>query len=579
MVQVSVVAGTYNRLPLLQEMVASARQSAKDLDLEIVLVDGGSTDGTQDWCKGQPDITLIEHGELLGAIQAYNDGCAAASGEYVVIGNDDITFDADTIHRAFWFMRSNPEIGQGAFGHRFQRRGEPNTPKVQGAFSYIYGQCCITPKWLGDWAGWWGDEGMRTYGGDTRLSLRIWELGWPVVQAPGCSVTDREHQDELREINSDSPWRQAKVDGKTHPDLEKFNRWWPVQRLPHRNDWIGTPARRVLRKAALGNLRTMRFKGMMRAQDKPRTALIDVFGELGPVQQVNQNAEQLAHRNTWQQRIVEIVNGFQPDLLILQAQRPGVQSITLETIQTLRQRMPYMLILNFDGDTHYPLEPWHAEIAQAVDLQLVVSPIVFPWYAARGIAVAYWPIGIEQEYLDQQRAAVVDGPDVLFTGALYGIGHFPEAEFRRDAVLALSKSGLRFDLFGYGWENVGLKAGQSVEEHAKNADMMARAKMTLSISQSKELWGYSSDRLYNITATGCPALVQRFAGMEQHGYVDGETCIVFHTIDEMVQKARYYLEHEAQREAIGAAGRVMTHNRHTWRHRVDSLFAILEGLP
>ena len=57
---ISLVSGTYNRLPLLKRMVASARQSAADLPLEIVLVDGGSTDGTIAWCKSQPDIVLIE---------------------------------------------------------------------------------------------------------------------------------------------------------------------------------------------------------------------------------------------------------------------------------------------------------------------------------------------------------------------------------------------------------------------------------------------------------------------------------------------------------------------------------------
>ena len=109
--------------------------------------------------------------------------------------------------------------------------------------------------------------------------------------------------------------------------------------------------------------------------------------------------------------------------------------------------------------------------------------------------------------------------------------------------------------------------------------MMASAKMTLSISQASDLWGYTSDRLYNITATGCPALVQRFAGMDAHGYVDGETCIAFETFDEMLEKARYYVDNEDEREAIGAAGRVMTLERHTWARRLDGLWAMLEGLP
>lgn len=575
----TVVSGTYNRLDLLKQMVTSARRSAGALPLHFALCDGGSTDGTIDWMRQQPDITIVEHGELRGAIKAYNDAAAVADTPYVVIANDDITFDGDTLARAYGYMEANPDVGIGAFYHQYQRRGpDQKAGIVQNAYGYLYGQCCIVRRWLGDLAGWWGTDGMRTYGGDTRLSLQLWEWGWPTVPIHGCAVIDHEHQDELREINSDTPWLEARADGTIHPDLIRFTRRWK-DRLPARDEWLQPPSRRVLRKAMAGSLRSLRFKGMMRSTDKPRMALVDALAKFGSARLVNQNAEFIAHKDRWQDRIFDIVLEQQPDLLLLQAQRPGPQTIHVATVQRIKQAMPWLFIINWDGDTHYPLDDWHFEIAAVVDLQLTVSPTVFPQYAARGIGVGYWPIGIEQEYLDQDRARVVDGPDVLFLGALYGIGTFPEAEFRRDAVVALAQSDLNFDLYGHGWQAVGLPLKQTVEEHSANAAMMARAKMTLSISQSAELWGYTSDRLYNITATGCPALVQRFAGMEQHGYVDGETCIAFGSIPEMLDKARYYLEHDEERERIGAAGRVMTHERHTWERRLDGLWCMLEGLP
>ena len=46
-----VVTGTYNRLTMLQRMIASARKSAGTLPTELIVVDGGSTDGTLEWCK------------------------------------------------------------------------------------------------------------------------------------------------------------------------------------------------------------------------------------------------------------------------------------------------------------------------------------------------------------------------------------------------------------------------------------------------------------------------------------------------------------------------------------------------
>ena len=572
---ITVVSGTYNRLPLLKAMVASARQSAGAVPLHFALCDGGSTDGTIAWCKAQPDITLVEHGELRGAIKAYNDAAATVTTRYVVIGNDDVTFVGDTIQRGYRYMEANPDVGCGAFQHQYQRRdAKAKAGIIQRASGFIYGQCCIVRTWLGELAGWWGNDGMRTYGGDTRMSLRLWELGWPTVPVADCAVIDTEHQDELREINSDTPWKIARADGLPHPDLIAYGRVWDG-RMPKRDQWIPAPSRRVLRKAMAGNLRSLWFKGMMRDKDKPRTALIDALAAYGESKQVT-IYHRTASSRQFQEQIVKEIGDYQPDLVIFQAQRPGY--IMPDTVWQVREKYPWIYLVNWDGDTHYPLQPFHFEIAQAVHLQLVTSPTWFPQYAAHGVGVGYWPIGIEREYLEQKREPV-DGADVLFLGTLYGEGLFPEAEFRRDCVIALSQSGLDFGLYGSQWERAGLTATPTGEQHGSNAQLMARAKMTLSISQSADLWGYTSDRLYNITATGCPALVQRFAGMEAHGYVDGETCIAFSTIPECVEKARYYASHDAEREAIGAAGRVMTHERHTWAARLDGLWCMIEGLP
>jgi len=65
----SIVTGTYNRLDLLQQMVASVRRSLYcGLPYEFIIVDGGSNDGTIEWCNLQSDVVLVAHGELRGAI-------------------------------------------------------------------------------------------------------------------------------------------------------------------------------------------------------------------------------------------------------------------------------------------------------------------------------------------------------------------------------------------------------------------------------------------------------------------------------------------------------------------------------
>ena len=574
MTDVSIVSGTYNRLEHLKRMIESARQSAGTLTTEIILVDGGSTDGTIEWAKSQPDVMLIEQGELLGAIAAFNAGARAATGEYVVFLNDDIEVQQKTIWRAWNFLEYNPMVGQVAFENLITGKADEHRRPFSRAFYYIYGQCCMTRRWLGDLAGWWGDEGMRTYGGDSRLGMRIWEMGYRVEPVRGCAVMDWVVDDELRQIN-DADRRPSDGQG-IHPDTVRFLQVWKG-RLPMPKHLIPAPINLVLEKAAHKRLRTMRFQGRMVKGQKLRHALMDEFGKLGTAQAIDR-AEAVGRlgRDRYQMYVQEQVNKFKPDLLIFQAQREN--SVTPDTVRRLRSQHPNCFIINWDGDVHTPLVDFHFEMAKAVHLQLTISPDLFPQYINRGATnIGYWPIGIENEYV-VDRAAKLDGPDAVFLGALYGEGRFPEAQTRKDAVIALAQSGLEFELHGPGWEKVALDNEWTREEHGDNARLYARSKMALSVSQAANLWGYTSDRLYNICAAGCPALVQHFAGMGAHGFVDGETCISWATIPEMIEKAQYFLRHPEWREEIGAAGKAMTLARHTWAHRVEGLFAMLRGL-
>jgi len=576
--QVELVSGTYNRLQLLQRMIASARKSVGRLRYRFILVDGGSTDGTIDWCKEQDDILLIEQGELLGAIKAYNAGCEAATGEYVVILNDDITVNGNSIVQGYNFMESHPECGQGAFGHVYQRRGDKAKSEVrwQGAYGYLYGQCSIIRRELGELVGWWG-TGYRTYAGDTQLSLRLWECGWSVLRVVEASVTDYEFEDELRVVN-------GKGASNVHPDTIAFQQRWKG-RLPAVRDWIPAGYNRIWGKAARGTLKTVRFK-ITPPNWPERTALINVFKKYGEATQINQSDYSRKNGHAALQKYaIDWVHRNKPDLILLQSHVPK-NAVLPETARTMKRLCPDAVIVNWNGDCHFPLSDFDISIARSVDLHLHISPTLYPEYLERGVGnVGYWPIGVETEFFEAERAtnwtSQGPGPDVIFLGALYGIGVFPEAKTRREAVHRLwTDDEVSLKVYGPGWHQIGINTHPTWDRFLENAEAYANSAMALSISQASHLWGYTSDRLYNICASGCPALVQKFEGMEEHGFVDGETCIAWDGLNNMMDQVRYYLKPENvdHRERIAIAGRQLIKDKHTWDHRVPVLFDMIGGL-
>lgn len=575
MFDISAVTGTYNRLPYLQRMVDSVRASVGDLSYEIILVDGGSTDGTIEWCRTQPDIVLIEQGELLGGVKAFNAGCYAAQGKYVVILNDDIELVADTIHRSWRYLQQHPDVAQVAY--RNHTVGEPLHHRAiySRSYGYLYGQCCITRRWAGDLAEWWGpeSEGLHTYGGDSRLGMRLWELGFQVEALDGCEIIDYVVDDEFRRERT----AVLRPDPKgPHRDTIAYRKTWD-DRLPRRFDWLPARIPILWRKAVSGTLRSIRFRharqGMMRGTQ------LRAFKKLGPAQHYPQNeiVEELGLHG-FQEFVMDKVKKLHPDLVLFQAHGPG--NIQPETVLAMQEKHPNTYFVNFDGDMHPKYTDFHYGIARACDLQTVISPDLFPQYVEQGaVNIGWWFPGTEDVFIDAGKKRNPVGPDVVCLMNRTPPEKFPEAQMRIGAVKALYDSDFDFAPYGIGWQKEGVEPlGVTYNDDAAGAELYRTGKMTLSISQSKDLWGYTSNRMFFAGAVGCPLLCQRFRGMEALGFVDGETVIAWDTLDEMLEKVAYYLARVDEREAIGQRCRALVLERHTHEARNWALLEMLEPL-
>lgn len=111
---VSVVILTWNRKDDLLETIAELKESTY-APIEIVVVDNGSNDGTQEEINGKfPQVNFIRLEKNVG-IAGYNIGMKKARGEYVVLLDSDSFPDKKAIERMVSLFESDKNIGAVAF--------------------------------------------------------------------------------------------------------------------------------------------------------------------------------------------------------------------------------------------------------------------------------------------------------------------------------------------------------------------------------------------------------------------------------------------------------------------------------
>jgi len=113
--RVSVVVLTYNNLELTQACLNSLVNESNYENLEIIVVDNNSTDDTPaflaEWAKEGPDRIIILNQDNKGFAAGNNQGLAAASGDYLVILNNDTIVTAGWIKGLMRHLIDNDDIG------------------------------------------------------------------------------------------------------------------------------------------------------------------------------------------------------------------------------------------------------------------------------------------------------------------------------------------------------------------------------------------------------------------------------------------------------------------------------------
>ncbi|MGC8777295.1 MAG: glycosyltransferase, partial [Candidatus Caldatribacteriaceae bacterium] len=106
----SLVILTRNNLEYTKMCLESIRKYTPEPH-EIIVVDNGSTDGTVEYVKAQPDVRLIENGYNLGFALGNNRGLREARGEYIVFLNNDVVVTEGWLTRLLACAREDAKVG------------------------------------------------------------------------------------------------------------------------------------------------------------------------------------------------------------------------------------------------------------------------------------------------------------------------------------------------------------------------------------------------------------------------------------------------------------------------------------
>lgn len=208
---VSAVVVAHGDEPWLETCVGSCLDS-DGVDVEVVLVDNGCTDGAVDRLEGRPGVVVVRPGENLGFAAGCNLGAAHATAPVVAMVNPD-TESAPGALAALARVASEPDVGVATCSLRLasdrdllnsagndvhflglswsgafeERAADHDRPRDVAAAS---GAGMAVRRGLWEELGGFVEE-FFAYQEDAELSLRCWQRGLRVVFVPEAVIVHR----------------------------------------------------------------------------------------------------------------------------------------------------------------------------------------------------------------------------------------------------------------------------------------------------------------------------------------------------------------------------------------------------
>lgn len=204
---ISVIIVNFNGKHLLKECIQSILNQSYS-NVEIIMVDNASVDGSVEFVKELfPEIKIIELSSNTGFAGGNIEGLKYASGDYIMLINNDVAIDRDCINNLAASMEKRYDAGIGAAkilvygkdiidsaGDGFStslkgfKRGEGLQSNHYDKEEYVFGACAgaaIYRRKMIDEIGFFDDDFFLIHE-DTDLNFRAQLAGWKVLYIPSA---------------------------------------------------------------------------------------------------------------------------------------------------------------------------------------------------------------------------------------------------------------------------------------------------------------------------------------------------------------------------------------------------------
>jgi len=238
---VSVVIGTYNRIDFLKPTIDTLRLELVDTPHEIIIIDGGSNDGTIDWLIEQKDvISIIQHnrGEWNGKLikrkswgYFMNLGFKAASSKYICMLSDDCLIIPGAIKNGIKLFDKELKAGKKIGAVAFYWRNWPEQQKYWVGLTWgskIFVNHGLYLREALQKIGYADEDNYFFYHADGDICLRLDGAGYQCIDSPGSYI--EHYSDANSEVRASNTERQ-------HKDWATYEKKWGHLSWPTNDGW------------------------------------------------------------------------------------------------------------------------------------------------------------------------------------------------------------------------------------------------------------------------------------------------------------------------------------------------------